>query len=369
MTSLYIQYKQTLGNTDFDISITLPSSGITAIFGRSGAGKTSLINAVAGLTKPKSGRISIGSHLLFDSSNGFYLPTHQRNIGYVFQDARLFPHYKVKGNLLYGVRDFNQDYFGKMVDMLSLQHLLTRYPSELSGGEKQRVAIGRALLSEPDLLLMDEPLASLDIPRKREVMPFLERLAAQVEIPILYVSHSVQEVLRLAHYLVIIDQGHVATSGPIQKVWASKEMRPWLEDQEQSSLFVGQLVEQCETYQLSKVMLTAEQYLWVQKIGSANNSSVRIQIRANDVSIVLSKPKQTSIRNILQAKICSVVSGSDHSTYRFNVLVKLQLGQDCFLWAAVTRWAFDELKLEEGQQVFAQIKGVSVTQNDIALNH
>lgn len=369
MSSLSIRYRQTLGTTEFDIDLTLPKKGITAIFGRSGAGKTSLINAVAGLTKPQSGLISIGDHTLFDSSKQFSLPVCKRNIGYVFQDARLFPHYKVKGNLLYGVDRADDAYFEKIVTMLSLELLLQRHVSELSGGEKQRVAIGRALLSKPEILLMDEPLASLDLPRKREVMPFLETLAEEIQIPILYVSHSLHEVLRLADHLVIVSQGRVAVSGPIRQVWASNEMRPWLENDEQSSLFEGQVIEHNEKYGLSKVQLTSQQSLWIQKISCDIGTMARLQIRANDVSVTLKKPELTSIRNILEAKVKTIQTPNPSEETQFNALIELMLDDGCHLWASVTRWACEDLNLTEGQSVYAQVKGVSLTQKDIALTH
>ncbi len=296
-------------------------------------------------------------------------PVHRRNVGYVFQDSRLFPHYRVKGNLLYGVDKFDEKYFDRVLDMLSLENLLGRFPSELSGGEKQRVAIGRALLSKPDILLMDEPLASLDLPRKREVMPFLEALAVEVKIPILYVSHSLHEIIRLADHLVIVDCGRVAVSGPIQKVWASKEMQPWLNSDEQSSLFEGQVVEHNQAYGLSKVQLTNAHSLWIQKIDCEIKSMARLQIRANDVSITLNKHEMTSIRNILEVEIATIQRMPTNNSSNFNVLVQLRLSDECNLWASVTRWACEDLNLHEGQLVYAQIKGVSLTQKDIALTH
>ena len=209
--NIHIQFKQSLGETDFDIDLSLPCHGISAIFGRSGAGKTTLINVISGLVTPKQGKVSVGEHVLFDSDADINLPTHRRKIGYVFQDSRLFPHYSVKGNLLYGVVEKDEGYFDKVTELLAIKPLLKRFPISLSGGEKQRVAIARALLSKPNLLLMDEPLASLDMPRKREVMPFLEELSEQVSIPIVYVTHSLQEILRLAQHLSILDKGTVMT--------------------------------------------------------------------------------------------------------------------------------------------------------------
>ncbi|OCH47737.1 molybdenum ABC transporter ATP-binding protein ModC [Vibrio cyclitrophicus] len=368
MSALVLQYQQQLGETFFDIDLELPSSGITAIFGRSGAGKTSLINAISGLKQPDKGLISVSGTTLFDSKNGVNLPTHQRNVGYVFQESRLFPHMKVTANLKYGMKRSDQAHFDQIVSLLSLGLLLDRYPARLSGGEKQRVAIGRALLSKPSILLMDEPLASLDLPRKREVMPFLENLSETVQIPIIYVTHSLNEILRLANHLVIIEQGKVISSGVTEEVWASRAMQPWQSFSEQSSLFEATLAEHNDDYALSRLMLGKSTSLWVQKVSSEIGASVRLQVRANDVSIALEQPQSTSIRNILPVTIRSVETHQQGSNKQ-SVAVELELEPGCYLWATITLWALDELNLEIGQQVYAQIKGVSVTQRDIAVTH
>lgn len=368
MSALILQYQQQLGETFFDIDLELPSSGITAIFGRSGAGKTSLINAISGLKQPDKGLISVSGTTLFDSRNGINLPTHKRNVGYVFQESRLFPHMKVAANLKYGMKSADKAHFEQIVSLLSLDSLLDRYPARLSGGEKQRVAIGRALLSKPSILLMDEPLASLDLPRKREVMPFLENLSETVNIPIIYVTHSLNEILRLANHLVIIEQGKVISSGVTEEVWASRAMQPWQSFSEQSSLFEGTLAEHNDDYALSRLKLGKSTSLWVQKVSSDIGAAVRLQVRANDVSITLEQPQGTSIRNILPVTIKSVETHQQGSNKQ-SVAVELELEPGCYLWATITLWALDELSLEIGQQVYAQIKGVSVAQRDIAVTH
>ncbi len=364
--SIKIQFKQRLGETHFDINLELPGNKISALFGRSGAGKTTLINVISGLVTPTQGKVQIGEHVLFDSEQGINLPTHKRKIGYVFQDSRLFPHYSVKGNLTYGIEERDDAYFDAVVELLSIQPLLKRFPVSLSGGEKQRVAIARALLSKPDILLMDEPLASLDMPRKREVMPFLEELSDKVNIPIVYVTHSLQEILRLAQHLVIIDQGKVTTSGHLEEVWASNAMRPWQSFSDQSSLFQGQIAAHHANYALTRVKLAPNASLWVQKIEGEPGTPIRLQVRANDVSIALELPKATSIRNILPATVHSieVLSSSDNKQ---SIGVSLKLDNECYLWATITPWALDDLELKVGDRVFAQVKGVSVTQRDIAL--
>lgn len=226
---LELDFTQKLGDHRLTIKAALPASGVTAIFGVSGAGKTSLINAIAGLNVPQQGSITLNGRVLSDTASGTWLAVEKRRIGYVFQDARLFPHYRVRGNLQYGLTKSMRAQFDDVVQMLGIEALLGRFPWSLSGGEKQRVAIGRALLTAPELLLMDEPLASLDLPRKRELLAWLQTLAHRVKTPILYVSHSLDELLRLADNVLVLDQGTVKAFGPLEKVWASSAMRPgWL---------------------------------------------------------------------------------------------------------------------------------------------
>lgn len=269
---LTINVKQQLGDLDLDMNVELPMKGITSIFGRSGAGKTSLINILSGLTRPDEGYISLGKRVLYDSANNIYLPPEKRRIGYVFQDARLFPHYTVMGNLHYGCDQKDPQHFNDIVTLLGIEHLLNRYPSSLSGGEKQRVAIGRALLMKPDMLLMDEPLASLDLPRKQELMPYLEMLAKEVNTPIVYVTHSLDEILRLADHMVMINQGKVVVSGNVNSVWGSLEMRPWLPAKEQSSLLTARVNLNHPKYALTQVMLSHNAYLWVSRVNQERGS-------------------------------------------------------------------------------------------------
>jgi len=362
-----IEFKKRLGNVDMDVSFSAPEHGITAIFGRSGAGKTSIINVVSGLLEPEDGNIVVNGRTLFNRDSRINVPVEKREIGYVFQESRLFPHYSVTGNLNYGVREKDAHYFDSIVELLALKPLLNRYPKDLSGGERQRVAIGRALLSKPDLLLMDEPLASLDLPRKREVMPFLETLAQRVKIPIIYVSHSLNEIMRLADHLVVIEQGKVAASGMIEEVWSSNVMRPWQSFSEQSTLFSATVSQHSEEYGLTLLKFSEGLTFWVQQIEADINSPVRLQIRANDVSIALEKHQNTSIRNILPARIEAIEP--HNASHKKSVSVKLDLIDGCYLWATITQWALDELQLKPGMKVYAQIKGVSVSQRDVALTH
>lgn len=363
MIEIFLNHQ--LGDITLSVDVTIPSNGITAIFGRSGSGKTSFINAISGLITPQSGKIKLNNHTLFDSEQGISQAIDKRQLGYVFQDSRLFPHYSVKGNLLYGVKGtLDNGSFEHIVALLNLSHLLQRYPVDLSGGEKQRVAIARALLSNPDILLMDEPLASLDLPRKKEVMPFLETLSKEINIPILYVTHSLSEILRLADQMVVLDEGKVIACDSLENLWGSEIMRPWQSFSDQSSLFEASINKHHEQYALTKVSLNNHIGFWVQKIDAKVGSEIRLQIRANDVSIDLEHSRTTSIRNILPATIMSIERHDYHG--KQSVSVRLKLQDNCYLLANITQWALDELALVEGQKVYAQIKGVSVAQRDMA---
>lgn len=224
---LKINLRKQLDDFLLTANLNIPTQGITGIFGLSGSGKSSLINLVAGLIKPDQGSIHLNGRILVDTEKSIYLPPNSRNLGYVFQDARLFPHYSVKGNLLYGAKKINVTQFEQIVALLGLEHLLRRYPISLSGGEKQRVAIGRALLMEPEMLLMDEPLSALDLPRKRELLDYLDKLSQDIQIPILYVTHSLEELERLAERVILMEQGSIAVYDDTQVVLQSAAFQVW----------------------------------------------------------------------------------------------------------------------------------------------
>ncbi len=351
---LELDFSQQLGDLTLQVTQNLPAQGITAIFGLSGAGKTSLINAIGGLTKPETGRIALNNRPLFDADKGLCLPPEKRRIGYVFQDARLFPHYRVQGNLQYGMATSMRGQFDSIVALLGIGHLLNRFPLTLSGGEKQRVAIGRALLTAPEILLMDEPLAALDLPRKRELMPYLERLAKEVNIPILYVTHSLDEILRLADKVLVLDNGSVLAMGDLEEVWASNIMRPWLPREEQSSVLNVSVLEHHPRYDMTALAI-GDQRLWIGKVDAAEGTSMRVRVNAADVSLVLQPTaNNSSIRNILPAKVLECLEiGS-------QVEVKLAMA-DHIIWARITPWARDELMIRPGQWLYAQIKSVSLS--------
>ncbi|MGC0891148.1 molybdenum ABC transporter ATP-binding protein ModC [Pantoea agglomerans] len=351
MLSLNVMQQQ--GNHVLEVDLQIPAKGITAIFGVSGAGKTSLINAISGLTQPQRGRIQLHDRLLFDAEQKIALPPEKRRIGYVFQDARLFPHYRVRGNLQYGMAPKMKAQFDSLVSLLGLEALLPRFPLSLSGGEKQRVAIGRALLTAPDMLLLDEPLASLDLPRKRELMPYLQKLAKQVDIPMLYVSHSLEEILQLADNVLVLDAGKVKAFGPLERVWSSSAMRPWLPVSELTSVLRVQVLEQHPDYPMTALSL-GDQHIWVSRVNQPVKTPLRIRIASADVSLALQPPQHSSIRNILPAQVVELLEVGD------QVEVKLRIGIS-ELWARITPWARDELGIRPDQWLYAQIKSVSVT--------
>lgn len=351
MLSLNVMQQQ--GDHVLEVDLQIPAKGITAIFGVSGAGKTSLINAISGLTQPQRGRIQLHNRLLFDAEQKIALPPEKRRIGYVFQDARLFPHYRVRGNLQYGMAPKMKAQFDSLVSLLGLEALLPRFPLSLSGGEKQRVAIGRALLTAPDMLLMDEPLASLDLPRKRELMPYLQKLAKQVDIPMLYVSHSLEEILQLADNVLVLDAGKVKAFGPLERVWSSSAMRPWLPVSELTSVLRVQVLEQHPDYPMTALSL-GDQHIWVSRVNQPVKTPLRIRIASADVSLALQPPQHSSIRNILPAQVVELLEVGD------QVEVKLRIGIS-ELWARITPWARDELGIRPDQWLYAQIKSVSVT--------
>ncbi|WP_105611386.1 molybdenum ABC transporter ATP-binding protein ModC [Cronobacter malonaticus] len=350
---LELNFTQVLGKHRLTVNETLPGSGITAVLGVSGAGKTSLINAISGLTRPQHGRIVLNDRVLSDTETDTFLPPEKRRVGYVFQDARLFPHYNVRGNLKYGMAKEMAAQFDKLVTLLGIEPLLDRLPGTLSGGEKQRVAIGRALLTAPELLLLDEPLASLDVPRKRELLPYLQRLAREINIPMLYVSHSLEEILHLADKVLVLEQGEVKAFGSLEDIWGSSVMHPWLPPEQQSSVLKVTVLEHHPHYAMTALAL-GDQHLWVNRIEKPLQTALRIRIQASDVSLVLQPPLQSSIRNILRARVAQCYDDNG------QVEVQLEVGSRT-LWARISPWARDELAIKPGLWLYAQIKSVSIT--------
>ncbi len=312
-TGLEVAAAGRIGSFALDVGFA-SEGGVTALFGQSGAGKTSVVNMIGGLLRPERGRIVVDGRLVFDSGRGIDLPAHRRRIGHVFQEGRLFPHLSVRHNLVYG-RWFagrragsgraEAGRFGEVVELLGIGHLLERRPRSLSGGEKQRVAIGRALLSEPAALVMDEPLAALDAPRKAEILPYLERLRDEARLPIVYVSHSIDEVARLARTMVLLSAGRVAAVGPVAEVMTRLDLRPLTGRFEAGVVLEATIVGHDDRYQLTVVAL-GDQQLTVPRLEDPAGRRVRLRIRARDVALATRRPEAISIQNVLRGRVAEL---------------------------------------------------------------
>ena len=353
-----IAIEKKLGSFTLQAEMTAPADGITALFGRSGAGKSTVINALAGLIKPDRGYIAVGGEVLFDSERRINLPPEKRRLGYVFQEARLFPHYSVRGNLLYGAKKHGGGpSFDTVVQLLGIEQLLTRRPAQLSGGEKQRVAIGRALLASPRLLLMDEPLASLDAARKGEILPFIEKLRDELKLPIFYVSHEMDEIIRLADILVLIDAGKVAAAGTVEDLTSRLDLWPLTGRHEAGAVLNTTLRGHDTRFGLSELAFPGGR-LRVTRLNLPMGTPVRIRIRARDVVLAVEKPTGLSIRNSFAGTITEIAEARGPL-----VDLKLDIGkpeQPVMLWARVTLRAIQELQLAPGKPVFALVKTVSL---------
>ena len=332
--------------------------GVTALFGRSGAGKTSVVNAIAGLVRPTRGRIAVDGRALFDHALRVDVPRHRRRVGYVFQEPRLFPHLSVRQNLLYGrwfsPRAARRVALDEVVELLGVAPLLPRRPGTLSGGERQRVAIGRALLASPRLLLMDEPLASLDAARKDEILPYLDRLRAEAGVPIVYVTHALEEVSRLADTMVVLSGGRVAASGPVAEIMARPDLVPVTGRAEAGSVLTATVVGHDAAYGLSELAL-GDQRLVVPHLEQPPGAAVRVRIRARDVAVALAAPAGTSVRNLLRAEVRSVAAAEPGPFAE----ITLAVGPD-LLRARLTRRSADELRLRPGLAVVALLRTVAV---------
>ncbi|MCX8016992.1 MAG: molybdenum ABC transporter ATP-binding protein [Rhodocyclaceae bacterium] len=340
---------------ELDVSLSLPASGVTALFGPSGSGKTTLLRAIAGLERVPGGRLVIDGEVWQDER--IFLPTHRRPLGYVFHEASLFPHLTVRGNLEYGMkrragRPASAD-FDQIVGLLGIAHLLERRPERLSGGERQRVAIARALLARPRLLLMDEPLAALDLARKGEILPYLERLHEELKIPLFYVSHAPDEVARLADHLVVMADGRVIAQGALAETLARLDL-PIRLDEEAGVVLDGRIVERDEAWHLARVAF-AGGAVWTRDAGHPLGQRVRVRILARDVSIALSAHHDSSILNCLPAEVVAIAADAHPAL----LLVRVMVGGSPVL-ARLTRRSARALELAPGQRIFIQIKAVAL---------
>jgi molybdate transport system ATP-binding protein len=338
--------------------------GLTALFGRSGAGKTSIINAIAGLIRPQQGRIVIDGAVLLDTGRGVCVPTHRRRVGYVFQEGRLFPHLTVRQNLLFGnwfapLRERRAARLDDVVDLLGIGPLLDRRPGRLSGGEKQRVAIGRALLASPRLLLMDEPLASLDARRKDEILPYLERLRDEAEVPIIYVSHSIAEVTRLATTIVLISDGRVRAVGPVQEVMGRADLYPLAGRFEAGAVLAVNVSRHDPRWRLTELAGGFGQ-LVVPHLELPVGTALRVRIRARDVILANTPLSGISALNVLPVRVKRLIPIDEGA-----LEVELRLGNERLL-ARITRRSGEALGLAPGRDVFAVIKTVAIDRRSLS---
>lgn len=357
--TLSVRLSHRFGDFALDVDFEA-AAGVTALFGRSGSGKTSVVNAVAGLLRPDAGRIVLDGRVLLDSAQGTSVPVHQRRLGYVFQEGRLFPHMNVRQNLTYGSwfapRKSGAD-FDHVVGMLGIDGLLDRRPGMLSGGEKQRVAIGRALLAKPQLLLMDEPLAALDEDRKAEILPYLERLRDETAIPVLYVSHSMAEVARLATTLVLMEAGRVVRAGPAAEVLADPDSVPALGVRTAGASLSATVVAQ-EADGLTRLETSAGP-VFLPRVEAPVGTRLTIRIPAQDVILSRTKPEGLSALNVLPATVTMVRLGDGP-----GAIIQLKAGDDLLL-ARITKRSALALELEAGAACFAILKTVAVAQTNV----
>jgi molybdate transport system ATP-binding protein len=335
---------------------------VVGLFGRSGSGKTSLVNMLAGIARPERGHIVVNGETLFDASRGIDVQPERRRLGYVFQDDLLFPHLDVEANLLYGFRRAPTAERviepRHIIDLLGLRELLHRLPDALSGGEKQRVAIGRALLAQPRLLLMDEPLASLDVLRRDEILRYIELLRDDLAIPIVYVSHSVAEVTRLADTVVLLAAGRAIAVGDVESVMSRIDLRPQTGRYEAGTVIDTTVAQHDPRYELTMLRFPGGE-LVVPSVEGLVGERIRVRIRARDVSLALARPEQLSIINVLEASIVAF-SAEDGPIVDVHLVVG-----EAALTARITRRSRDQMQLAPGQRVYALVKAVSFDRRSV----
>lgn len=342
-----------------DVDLHVPGRGVTALYGPSGSGKTSCLRCIAGLERAGQGFVEVNGEVWQDSDNGIFVPPHKRAIGYVFQEASLFAHLSVMANLQFGLKRIaksqRQVDITQATELLGIAHLLNRHPEHLSGGERQRVGIARALLTSPKLLLMDEPLAALDSQRKNEIVPYLQRLHDELDIPVLYVSHAQDEVARLADHLVLLSEGKVLASGPIGETLARLDL-PMAMGDDAGVIIEGQISAYDAQYQLLSLQLPAtEMSIRVTHAPMNIGQTLRCKVHARDISLALHDSESSSILNRLPV----TVVGEQAADNAAHVLIRLDAGGTPLL-ARITRYSRDQLRVHPGQRLWAQIKAVAV---------
>jgi len=356
-----IDVRLNLNYTGFslDVDLHLPGRGVTALYGHSGSGKTTCLRCIAGLERAEDGFIQINDEIWQDSRSGLFVPPHKRALGYVFQEASLFPHLSVRANLEFGLKRIKPEQrrvdMAQATELLGIGHLLDRHPQHLSGGERQRIGIARALLTSPKLLLMDEPLAALDSKRKGEILPYLERLHDELDIPVLYVSHAQDEVARLADHIVLLSDGKALASGPIGETLARLDLPMALGD-DAGVVVNGTVCAYDADYQLLTLQLPdSALQIRVAHAPLAQGKQLRVKVQARDVSLSLQAEEHSSILNRLPVTVTQDITADNNA----HVLVRLEAGGTPLL-ARITRFSRDQLQLHAGQVLWAQIKAVAV---------
>jgi len=346
----------------FELQLAFEATGgVTALWGASGAGKTTVVNAVAGLLRPDAARIALEGEVLVDTKTRVWLPPHRRGLGYVFQEARLFPHLDVRANLTYGARFADRSRQGptleQVAEMLDIAPLLPRRIGRLSGGERQRVAIGRALMSKPRLLLLDEPLAALDAARKADILPYLERLRDEARVPILYVSHQIDEVARLATDVVVLDHGKLVKSGPVTALLSDLDMVGVTGVRAAGALLNARVVAHHDDGLTE--LAGAGGALFLPRVSAPVGARLRVRIEAQDVILSRSRPEGLSALNILPVEVTALREGSGP-----GMMVQLRAGEDLLL-ARVTRRSAQALQLAPGVTGYAVVKSVAVASGNV----
>jgi len=360
-----VAVKKRRGSFQLDAQFGLPTPGVVALFGRSGCGKSTLVHIIAGLLDADEGRIALDDSLLLDTAAQVHVPAERRRIGVVFQDARLFPHMSVAANLNYGRRRAAPPFFvtlDAVADLLGIGGLMNRRTHQLSGGERQRVAIGRALLSQPNLLLLDEPLASLDAARRGEVLPYLESLRDQLAIPMAYVSHDFDEVLRLATHLVLMDAGRTIAQGELTAMSLNADLRAIIGPEAVGAIVEGTVLGPDPASGLSRVRVGRGE-LKVETLPAAAGTKLRVQLLARDLIVATSAPRDLSVRNVIEGVVTQVAGDSGGSD-----LVSIDIG-GAIIVARITRAASRELALTPGRPVWALVKSVSLRGHVTGLLH
>ena len=361
MSRLALDLALGLGALDLRVALDAPLAGVSALFGPSGSGKTTLLRIIAGLERGATGTVRVGDEIWQDSARGLFVPPHRRRIGFVFQDARLFAHLSVEANLLYGYRRTPAEERrlapDELIDVLELRPLLGRRVANLSGGERQRIAMGRAFLTSPRLLLMDEPLASLDEARKQQILPYIERLVERFQLPAIYVSHAIDEVLRLAGQVAFMAHGRIAAYGPLNEVTQRLDLREYTGRLDAGAVIAARVLDHDEPNGITRLGFSGGTLIGP-RIDLPEGAPVNVLVRSRDVALALEPPRETSILNILEGRVVSVSEDEGPQAH-----VMLNVGVP--LWARIMKRSVNELGLSEGKTVYALIKAVAVDRRSI----